>query len=260
MTLPDVSATPGAFAASDGAGKAGAWRPVAQARAYEMVIDRIEEQILSGTLTVGDRLPAERDLAAMLGVSRAAVREAIRSLEAQGVLVSSVGAGRDGGTSVSALPSQALTRFLKLHVALANFPMPDVIDARVMLERGSARLASRGLAATDRAELEALLARMENPGIAREEFNDLDTAFHIALAEAGGNRLVADMTTAIRASMQLPILQAAQLSGGWPTIRERLRQGHRDIVEAVAAGDGDTAATCVEEHIRYAYDALGYRR
>lgn len=118
------------------------WRPLAQARAYELVVARIEEQILSGTLGVGDRLPAERDLASMLGVSRAAVREAIRSLEAQGVLASAVGAGRDAGTTVSALPSEALTRFLRLHVALANFPMNDVVDARVMLERGSVRLAS----------------------------------------------------------------------------------------------------------------------
>ncbi len=236
------------------------WRPVAQARAYELVVARIEEQILSGTLGVGDRLPAERDLASMLGVSRAAVREAIRSLEAQGVLTSAVGAGRDAGTTVSALPSEALTRFLRLHVALANFPMNDVVDARVMLERGSVRLASRHLDPGARVHIEDLLTRMEEPKIDRETFNDLDSDFHVALAEAGGNRLAADMTTAIRASMRLPILQAAQLHDDWSTIRERLCEGHRAIADAVAAGDGDAAATCVEEHIRYAYDALGYRR
>ncbi|MER7084163.1 FadR/GntR family transcriptional regulator, partial [Saccharopolyspora kobensis] len=58
------------------------WRPVARSRTYELVIDRIEEQIVSGQLGVGDRLPPERDLAQMLGVSRAAVREAFRALEA----------------------------------------------------------------------------------------------------------------------------------------------------------------------------------
>lgn len=62
------------------------WRPVSRSRAYELVVERVEEQILTGALRVGDRLPAERDLAARLGVSRAAVREAIRTLEAQGVV------------------------------------------------------------------------------------------------------------------------------------------------------------------------------
>lgn len=234
------------------------WKPVPQARAYELVVARIEEQILAGTLGVGDRLPTERDLASMLGVSRAAVREAIRSLEAQGVLTSAVGAGRDGGTTVSALPSEALTRFLRLHVALANFPMPDVVDARVMLERGSVRLASRRPEPQALAELEALLVQMEAPGIDRETFNDLDSDFHIGLAEAGGNRLVADITTAIRASMRGPILASFRRSGDWETIRAELCRGHRAILAAVAAGDGDAAALAVEEHIRYAYDVLLY--
>lgn len=236
----------------------GSWRPVAQAKAYELVVQRIEEQILAGTLRVGDRLPAERDLSAMLGVSRAAVREAIRALEAQGVLTSAVGAGRDAGTTVSALPSQALTRFLRLHVALANFPMPDVVDARVMLERGSVRLAARHRDAAALAELERLLGAMEEPQLDREVFNDLDSDFHIALAEAGGNRLVADMTTAIRASMRRPILASFHATDDWHVLCGALCRGHRAIVDAVAAGDGDSAARAVEEHIRYAYARLLY--
>ncbi|MDO5712012.1 MAG: FCD domain-containing protein [Micrococcales bacterium] len=251
MTVPTTDSTRLAYRA---------WRPVAQPRAYELVVDRIEEQIYAGVLTVGDRLPAERDLASMLGVSRAAVREAIRALAAQGVLASAVGAGRDAGTTVAAMPSEALTRFLRLHVALANFPMPDVVDARVMLERGSVRLAARQRDAEALRGLEVLLTRMETPGLDREEFNDLDSDFHIALAEAGGNRLVADITTAIRASMRLPILQSCQATGAWRQISTRLCRGHRTIVDAVASGEGDTAAAAVESHIRYAYEALLYTR
>ncbi len=236
------------------------WRPVQQPRAYELVIDRIEERILSGALRVGDRLPAERELSQLLGVSRAAVREAIRSLEAQGVLVSSVGAGRDGGTTVSALPSEALTRFLRLHVALANFPMPDVVDARVMLERGSVRIAAGHGGQVSLSPIRALLARMDEPGISREEFNDLDSQFHIALAEAGGNRLVADMTGAIRASMRQPILASFQVTADWPTLAQSLRAAHWAIYEAVVAGDGGRAADLAEVHIREAYGALLYTR
>ena len=77
------------------------WKPVARTRTYEMVIDAIEEQILSGALGVGDPLPPERDLAARLQVSRPAVREALRVLEAQGVLRSAVGSGSGAGTFVA---------------------------------------------------------------------------------------------------------------------------------------------------------------
>ncbi len=226
------------------------WHPVARARAYELVVDRVEEQILAGTLQVGDRLPAERDLAARLQVSRAAVREAIRTLEAQGVVRAGVGSGPDAGTVVSALPSEALTRLLRLHVALANFPLDDVVEARVMLERSSASLAA------DRATPESIAAITE-PLDAMEaqqdrlSFNDLDTAFHIAVAEAGGNRLVADMTIAIREAMRHPILRELERPGErWPEVRAQLVAEHRAVAAAIAAGEAERAADLVEEHIR----------
>ena len=74
------------------------WQQIPRMRAYELVINQIESQILAGALKVGDQLPAERDLAAKLGVSRAAVREAMRAMEAQGVVRSGVGVGPDSGT------------------------------------------------------------------------------------------------------------------------------------------------------------------
>lgn len=225
------------------------WQPVARARAYELVVERVEEQILAGTLKVGDRLPAERDLAARLQVSRAAVREAMRTLEAQGVVRSGVGSGPDAGTVVSALPSEALTRVLRLHVALANFAMADVVAARVMLERSSAGLAAAHASAEALAEIASPLEAMAGDAD-RETFNDLDTAFHIAVAEAGGNRLVADMTIAIREAMRLPILrELEQLGERWPEVRAALTAEHRAIHAAISAGDPERAATLMEGHI-----------
>lgn len=235
------------------------WRPVPRTRAHEMVVEQVEEQVLAGALRVGDRLPAERDLASWLGVSRAAVREAIRVLEAQGV-VASVGAGRDAGTVVSAMPSEALTRLLRVHVALTNFPMPDVVEARVLLERGSARLAASELDEQTLAGLRELLEAMDDPAIDRAHFNELDTAYHVAIAEAGGNRLVADMTTAIRGSMRTPILMSFEETDDWDGLVAGLRRGHHDIYDRLAAGDAPGAERAVEEHIRYAYERLLYRR
>lgn len=230
------------------------WRPVARSRTYELVIERVEEQIVSGQLRVGDRLPPERDLAQMLGVSRAAVREALRALQAQGVLRMSVGTGPDSGTTVAALPSDALNRLLRLHVALANFPIQHVVDARVMLERESARHAAKRASQADLEEMRELLSAMEDPDCDRERFNELDTEFHVAIAEAGGNRLVADMTTAIRESMRRPLLRVFhELGDAWAPIADRLRNDHRSICEALQAGDEDAAQQRMEDHIRGFY-------
>lgn len=232
------------------------WRPVARNRAYELVVERIEEQILTGVLRVGDRLPGERDLAAKLEVSRAAVREAIRTLEAQGVVRSSVGAGPGAGTHVASMPSEALTKLLRLHVALSNFPMGDVVEARVTLERLSGQLAADNATADDLTVLRQLLTQMDDPQIERDAFNELDTAFHVNIAEAGRNRLVADMTIAIRESMRVPILRAFQDLDDWNVLAQRLRSQHHAICDAIASGDGPMAADLIETHIRSAFASL----
>ncbi|MBE9376289.1 FadR family transcriptional regulator [Saccharopolyspora sp. HNM0983] len=242
------------FAADDGDQDGSAWRPLVRAHTYELVVERIEEQILDGTLRVGDRLPAERDLAGMLGISRSAVREALRALQAQGVLRMAVGTGPDSGTTVAAMPSQALTRLLRLHVGLANFPLRDVVEARVALERASARSAALAATDADLAELRDLLDRMDDPDQDRDRFNELDTDFHVAIAEASGNRLVADMTIAIRESLRCPLQQAFRdLGDSWGPIAEVLREDHRGVLRALADRDPQQAEQRMEAHIRGFY-------
>lgn len=233
------------------------WRPIERTRAFEQVIGRIEDQIASGALRVGDRLPAERDLAGMLGVSRAAVREAMRALEAMGVVRQ--GAGRDGGTVLTSMSSESLGAWLRLHVLLAKYPMEDVIEARVMLERRSVSLAAAHADPDQRAELERLEAAMERPAVQREEFNALDTDFHVALARAGRNELVADLTSAIRASMAVPILDSFHRTEDWPSVRERLVAGHRAVLASVLDRDADGAAAAIEDHVREAFGMLSWR-
>ena len=232
------------------------WRPVERTRAYESVISRVEEQIAVGALRVGDRLPSERDLSARLGVSRAAVREAMRALEAMGAV--RPGPGRDGGTVLSAMSGEALAHVLRLHIALANFPMPDVIEARCMLERWSARLAAQHATEEDREALRGIVDAMDDPDIERETFNELDTAFHVAIATAGRNTLVADMTSAIRSSMRGAILESFYDNPEWDDVRAELRAGHRAVLDAICAGKGTLAADRLEAHIRYAYASLSW--
>ncbi|MGD8199707.1 FadR/GntR family transcriptional regulator [Ornithinimicrobium sp. W1679] len=238
-------------------GQAGVPDPPVAPRAYETVVAWVEERILDGRLHVGDQVPAERELSARLGVSRSVVREAVRSLEAQGVLTPSVGAGRAGGTRVSALPSGALTRLLRLHVALAHFPLDEVVEVRTALERLSARLAATHATAED---LERLRTHLEEMRTAtdREGFNDGDTAFHVALARAAGNGLAADTTEAIREALRRPLMELFSRleEGPYVDLVADLMREHEAIYDAVASGDPAAAEELVEAHVRTAWRRL----
>lgn len=232
--------------------------PTARApRAWEVVVDWVEQRILSGDLTVGQQLPAERDLAEQLGVSRSAVREAVRTLQASGVVRSAVGAGAAGGTTIAATPHEALTRMLRLHVALANFPGSDVTEVRVVLERLSVALTSEHAAPGEVARVREVLEAMDDDSLDREQFNALDTEFHVAIARAAGNRLAADMTIAIRESMRLPILAGLRRVDDWHGHRAALREQHHGIMRAIEARQPAVAADLVEQHIRTAFASIG---
>lgn len=226
------------------------WEPVTRSRTYELVLTRIEQLILDGRLRVGDRLPPERELSEMLGVSRAAIREALRVLEAQGALRPRVGTGPDSGNVIAVMPGAGLTQFLRLHIALAHFSLDDVVEARAVLERSSARLAAERADAEDLARMRERLDRMDEVGLPREAFNDCDTDFHVAIAEAAGNRLVADLTVSVRNAVRQTLLTVFHRVGDWEAVAARLRAEHRAIYDAVAAGEAEAAGEAVEAHIR----------
>jgi len=234
------------------------WAPVSRVRTYELVLERIETQIVSGALRAGERLPPERELAELLGVSRPAVREALRVLEAQGAVRSQVGQGPGSGTTIDRVPQDALSRLLRLHVALGSFPLEDVIETRVALERSIVVLACRKARPQDLARMHSALLAMDDPEVDRETFNQLDIDFHVAIAEAGGNRLMSDVTRAIRESVRIPFLAAVTAmpetgQHSWPRVRDGLRADHHAVLNAVEAGQGEQAADLLATHIRGFY-------
>lgn len=226
-------------------------------KAYEVVVEHIEQAILSGHYPVGSALPPERELSLRLGVSRAATREGIRSLQAQGVLESVVGAGKTAGTRVTDQHTEALTRLVKLHVALGKFPVDDVIETRVMLERESVTLAAQDATSTQLDQIAALLATMEST-LTLETFNQLDTRFHVELARIGHNQLITDLTQAVREALLKPILDASvRMSDGWYVFRDQLVRQHSYVFDLIAAHRSNAAADAMEEHIRTSYSILG---
>ena len=227
------------------------WRPIVKAKTYELVLDRIEEQILTGELTVGDRLPPERDLAVQLGVSRPAVREALRALQVQGAVRSGVGTGPDAGTIVVSTPDNALSRLLRLHVQLGGFDPGDVVEVRVMLERTNARLAAAHATSHHLHQLAGVLARLADPALTPDCVADLDDEFHRAVAAAGASRLVDSLAGALRGSRP-PITP-----GGAPDQWQRVRVDFGTVYDRIAARDGTGAADALDQHLRHSCLAIG---
>ncbi|MCI4659067.1 FCD domain-containing protein [Cryobacterium sp. ZS14-85] len=103
-------------------------------RAWELVLESIERDLLSGRLRPGDRLAPERALAASLGVGRSSVREAIRVLEVLGLVRTATGSGPTSGAIIVALPGGGMSALMRLQVAARGFPVADVVKTRLVLE------------------------------------------------------------------------------------------------------------------------------
>lgn len=228
------------------------WRPVRRLRAHEEVLARIEEQITAGRLRPGDRLPGERQLAESLGVSRASVREALRVLEAMGVLVSSTGRGPDAGAVLAGRPAEALGDVLRLHVGLAHFSMRDIVETRRVIETWAARSAAEHAAPEHLARLRDAVGRMSAPDLTPDQFNAADTDFHLVLAEASGNTVVATLMHGLRDAVGRHAVEAVERLG-WPESAAALREDHDRILAAVEAGRPDAAAEAVHDHLRRSY-------
>lgn len=222
-------------------------------RAYEVVLQHIEGGILDGSYRKGDLLPPERDLAAQLNVGRSAVREAMRVLQTQGLISAST--GRGGGTRLTPTQGDALARIFRLHLAITGAGISELTETRVALERSSAAIAARQANLRTLRELTATTAAMRRADTV-EEFNALDTQFHVLLARAGSNDLVADLTVAIRQAVREPIRSASEAMSDWGAFRLTLIAEHEQILEAIASADADEAAAAMEAHIRRAYAAL----
>ena len=226
----------------------------ASERAHDAVLRHIEENLRSGSLKLGDRLPGERALAEQFGISRASVRDAIRALEVMGVVRSATGSGPNAGTIVVSDPTSALGSALRLHVASQRLPVKDIVEARVMMETWS--LAHAADAPWEPAQLEEpqrLLDAMDDPQLPSPAFTALDAQFHVALSALAGNAVVSTMMDSLREAIREYVDEAVRVRGQWDDIVSELRHQHRGIFEAVEARDGERAARLVRDHIEWFY-------
>lgn len=225
-------------------------------RAWQLVLEHIERDLLEGRLGPGDRLPSERDLSADLGVGRSSVREALRVLEVMGLIRTSTGSGPSSGAIVIATPSGGLSALMRFQVAAQGFPLADVVRTRLVLEDAvAAALASD--VARDTTDAHSILDAMDADDLTAAEFLALDAQLHLALAESSGNIVIAAMMAGLRTAIESYVLAGSAQINDWDAMAARLRAEHREIVAAIDAGESDAARTRVREHITGYYNAAG---
>ncbi|ONH24207.1 FadR/GntR family transcriptional regulator [Pseudofrankia asymbiotica] len=213
----------------------------------QRIADEIRSLIVSGELADGDLIGREPELVERFGVSRPSLREALRILEAQGLI--SVERGVLGGIFVRQPDERLTARTAALLLQARGVPLMDVCAARTLLEP----LAARRLAQSPRrqaagAELGELIGREEESLADPDEFGRANAQFHERLLALAGNQtltIVAEMLNEIVARAVTALSRAEDTTGSLATRRRGVRSQRR-LVELIQAGDGPAA----EEHWR----------
>lgn len=225
------------------------------ARAWRVVLEHIERDLLDGRLGPGDRLPSERDLATDLGVGRSSVREALRVLEVMGLVRTATGSGPQSGAIVIATPTGGMSALLRLQVAAQGFPLADVVQTRLVLEEAVVGVMA-GSDERDTARAHELLGAMDLDDLTPAEFLALDAQLHLSLAEGSGNTVIAAMMAGLRSSIESYVQGGVAAISDWGAMADRLRVEHHALVAAIDAGDADEARSVVRTHITGYYTQI----
>lgn len=210
-------------------------------RVHEEVARQLEQMILK-RLRPGDRLPAERELAGQLGVSRSSIRDAIRRLELVGLVEPRQGAG----TVVREVSAEKLVSPLASVITHKRQMVSELLDFRKMLEPPLAGRAAERATAGEIAEMEEILRRQERKlregGLAIEE----DTEFHYRIATASGNTVVLKILDVVMDMLRETRSRSLQTEGR----PQRSVAGHRRILAAIKRHDAKAAENAMRLHIR----------
>jgi GntR family transcriptional repressor for pyruvate dehydrogenase complex len=226
---------------------------VVRAPVYVQIAEQLREAILSGTLAGGEPLPTERELAESFGASRASIREALRSLEAQGLIVG----GSAPAPAVVAREFDRPTRDALVSLLRLNrVELSDLVDFRCLLETAAIQRAARRRERGRLTEAHAALEVMQAPDVSIEAFDEADVRFHVSLVRASGSEAMHLVMLALRDPVAGHLLEALRADSDATTTLRRLAREHGRILEAVEAGDGERAARLVERHIRGFYRDL----
>lgn len=216
--------------------------PIRQARASGEIVLQIERAIFAGDLRAGDRLESERELAEQFSVSRITVRDALRVLEARGLIRVKVGA--TGGAFVAESNVDHVTESISTMIALRQMTLSELAEARTVVETATAQLAA------ERADDIAVrrLSDMVEQGrkVVREQLPHTQASmdFHVALAEAARNELLSATVRAYRDLLIQTLHDMRDVRSARATQR-----AHEEILEAIRARDGDATRKLMLDHL-----------
>lgn len=209
----------------------------------EVVALEIVRDIVAQEMLPGDRLPLESEMLVQYRVSRSSLREALRLLEVQGLIAIRPGPG--SGTVVGRVLPGNLSRTLTLHLHMLGANYDELLDAWVASEPLLARLAALN---PDRERVVEAMTPFLDESHAWAVREGLE--FHDIVSELAGNRVLSLVLRSVGFIVAEQVLTNAERG----ELEERIVHDHRDVAEAIIAGDADRAARLMEEHIRHAVE------
>jgi len=217
-------------------------------RLYRQIAKQIQDLIKSGEFAVGSRLPAERDLATQLSVSRPSVREALIALEVEGVIEVRTGSG----IYVKSLGQSSHSKSNYLNTPAEWGPL-EVMRARLFIEAEMAALAAEYASPADIKAMSAALKGMEKDAKAGRIPRDNDIAFHIAIANACANSVMQDTLKLYLQARNGPLFERLGDYFESPASWVSAIAEHHEVLAAIQAHDSKGARKTMQKHLRQAH-------
>ncbi len=219
------------------------YKLVQSSRLYEQIVKQIEDSIEKGALKAGDQLPAERELALQFGVSRTAVREAVKALREKGLVEAYPGRG----TFITSETSNSIRlTFDRMIKAGPRDGTLHLVEVREILEPEIAALAATRATEESLEELREAVKIMDTAKSDPDSFIEADLDFHLALAEAAANPLILSLIDSIVGVLREQRLSIFKVEGG----PERGQYHHKRILEAILNRDPVGAREAMRAHLR----------
>ena len=221
--------------------------PIARQVVSQSVAERIVDLITRGTLLPGQKLPAERELANSLQVSRPSLREALRGLSLLGV----VDIRQGSGMRISQLKPEDLLGPLSFFILLDKSNLLALFEARIFIEGGLTALAAERATPQDVEMLQALVDRAAGSINQSEEFLEADVQFHQLIAKVSGNPLLQRVGDSLRVLGRA----SREMTVNLPRVRQQSHLDHVEILECVRRRDGEAAGGAMRAHLEHVRDA-----
>src|SRR5580658_317208 len=221
------------------------YRTVRTSRLFEQIVQQVEDSILKGQLKPGDQLPAERDLAQSFGVSRTAVREAVKTLREKGLVEAYSGRGTFITDGTSQAARQSFDLMVKVGQQGQQEGLPHLVELRLALEPGIAAMAAERVTDEDLTAMREAVAVMDGAQENAEAYIEADLDFHLALAEAAANPLILSMIDSIVGLLREERMRIFKVEGG----PQRSQVHHKRILEAVQRRDPEMARSAMRAHL-----------